>query len=136
MICRSVSHQSRAMSAAMLNKPILFHPLSSSPCFPCLSGSKMKLELSLVVHGCWVGVLTGLGRTALPGGVCCMYTRCCTMPQLTHDTLHTLNNLPSVIQLTLDTLCKPITLSHTTLSLFLNPLAREYLIDLLFVSCF
>uniref|UniRef100_A0A673YRR3 Queuine tRNA-ribosyltransferase accessory subunit 2 n=1 Tax=Salmo trutta TaxID=8032 RepID=A0A673YRR3_SALTR len=64
----------------------------------------MKLELSLVVHGCWVGVLTGLGRTALPGGVCCMYTRCCTMPQLTHDTLHTLNNLPSVTQLTLDTL--------------------------------
>uniref|UniRef100_A0A8C8FFI4 Uncharacterized protein n=1 Tax=Oncorhynchus tshawytscha TaxID=74940 RepID=A0A8C8FFI4_ONCTS len=65
---------------------------------------KMKLELSLVVQGCWVGVLTGHGRTALPGGVCCMYTHCCTMPQLTHDTLHTLNNLPSITQLTLDTL--------------------------------
>uniref|UniRef100_A0A4W5NNY3 Queuine tRNA-ribosyltransferase accessory subunit 2 n=1 Tax=Hucho hucho TaxID=62062 RepID=A0A4W5NNY3_9TELE len=77
----------------------------------------MKLELSLVVQGCRVGVLTGLSRTALPGGVCCMYTRCCTMPQLTHDTLHTLNNLPSITQLTLDTLRTCYIVTHHTLSL-------------------
>jgi queuine tRNA-ribosyltransferase subunit QTRTD1 len=67
----------------------------------------MKLELSMVVQGCRLGVLTGLGRAGqhsieVPG--CLLYTRCGSVPHLTQDTLHTLNNLPSVTQLTLNTL--------------------------------
>ncbi|XP_010888340.2 queuine tRNA-ribosyltransferase accessory subunit 2 isoform X1 [Esox lucius] len=69
----------------------------------------MKLELSRVVQGCRLGVLTGLGRAGqhsleVPG--CLLYTRCGSVPHLTQDTLHTLKNLPSVTQLTLDTLAE------------------------------
>ncbi|XP_014037027.2 queuine tRNA-ribosyltransferase accessory subunit 2 isoform X2 [Salmo salar] len=76
--------------------------------FTCF-GSWMKLELSLVVQGCRLGVLTGLGKAGqhsleVPG--CLLYTRCGTVPHLTQDTLHTLNNLPSVTQLTLNTLAE------------------------------
>ena len=67
----------------------------------------MKLELSRVVHGCRLGVLTGLGRTGqqsldVPG--CMLYTRCGTVPHLTQDTLQTLGSLPPLTQVTLSTL--------------------------------
>ncbi|ROK23360.1 Queuine tRNA-ribosyltransferase accessory subunit 2 [Anabarilius grahami] len=65
----------------------------------------MKLELSRVVQGCRLGVLTGLGKSGqhsleLPG--CLLYTRCATVPHLTQDTLHTLSDLPSVTQVSVD----------------------------------
>ncbi|KAJ3611426.1 hypothetical protein NHX12_021441 [Muraenolepis orangiensis] len=67
----------------------------------------MKLELTRVVQGGYrLGVLKEIGRAAqtsleVPG--CVLYTRCGTVPHLTHDTLHTLRNLPSVTQLSLST---------------------------------
>ncbi|XP_030625468.1 queuine tRNA-ribosyltransferase accessory subunit 2 [Chanos chanos] len=69
----------------------------------------MKLELSRIVQGCRLGVLTGLGKTGqhsleIPG--CLLYTRCATVPHLTQDTLHTLNSLPSVTQIAVDTLAE------------------------------
>ncbi|XP_036376523.1 queuine tRNA-ribosyltransferase accessory subunit 2 [Megalops cyprinoides] len=69
----------------------------------------MKLELSRVVQGCRRGVLTGLGRSGghsleLPG--CLLYTRCASVPHLTHDTLHNLPHLPTVTQISLDSLAE------------------------------
>ncbi|XP_065114231.2 queuine tRNA-ribosyltransferase accessory subunit 2 isoform X2 [Paramisgurnus dabryanus] len=70
----------------------------------------MKLELSRVVQGCRLGVLTGLGKTGhqhsleVPG--CFLYSRCATVPHLTQDTLHTLSDLPSVTQVTVDSLAE------------------------------
>ncbi|XP_043083041.1 queuine tRNA-ribosyltransferase accessory subunit 2 isoform X2 [Puntigrus tetrazona] len=69
----------------------------------------MKLELSRVVQGCRLGVLTGLGKAAqrsleVPG--CLLYTRCATVPHLTQDTLHTLRDLPSVTQVSVDSLAE------------------------------
>ncbi|XP_076146746.1 queuine tRNA-ribosyltransferase accessory subunit 2 isoform X1 [Alosa pseudoharengus] len=69
----------------------------------------MKLEISRVVQGCRLGVLTGLGKTGghsleTPG--CLLYTRCGSVPHLTQDTLHTLTNLPAVTQVTLATLAE------------------------------
>lgn len=56
-----------------------------------------------------LGVLTGLGMTGqhsleTPG--CLLYTHFGTVPHLTHDTLHTLNNLPSVTQIPLSTIAE------------------------------
>ncbi|XP_063063554.1 queuine tRNA-ribosyltransferase accessory subunit 2 isoform X2 [Engraulis encrasicolus] len=69
----------------------------------------MKLELSRVVQGCRLGVLTELGKTGqhsleTPG--CLLYTRCASVPHLTQDTLHTLTDLPAVTQVTLSTLAE------------------------------
>ncbi|XP_048031026.1 queuine tRNA-ribosyltransferase accessory subunit 2 isoform X2 [Megalobrama amblycephala] len=69
----------------------------------------MKLELSRVVQGCRLGILTGLGKSGqhsleLPG--CLLYTRCATVPHLTQDTLHTLSDLPSVTQVSVDSLAE------------------------------
>ncbi|XP_049604767.1 queuine tRNA-ribosyltransferase accessory subunit 2 isoform X1 [Syngnathus scovelli] len=70
----------------------------------------MKLELSRVLQGgSRLGVLKGLGRTGqhsleVPG--CLLYTRCGTVPHLTHDTLHSLDKLPSVTQVSLDHLAE------------------------------
>ncbi|XP_056104869.1 queuine tRNA-ribosyltransferase accessory subunit 2 isoform X1 [Rhinichthys klamathensis goyatoka] len=69
----------------------------------------MKLELSRVVQGCRLGFLTGLGKSGqysleLPG--CLLYTRCATVPHLTQDTLHTLRDLPSVTQVSVDSLAE------------------------------
>ncbi|CAN9506298.1 unnamed protein product [Ophioblennius macclurei] len=73
------------------------------------AGSRMKLELTRVLQGSSsgggrLGVLTGLGRTGqnsleLPG--CLLYTHLGTVPHLTQDSLLSLNNLPSVTQVTL-----------------------------------
>ncbi|XP_051971062.1 queuine tRNA-ribosyltransferase accessory subunit 2 isoform X2 [Xyrauchen texanus] len=69
----------------------------------------MQLELSRVVQGCRLGVLSGLGKTGqhsleVPG--CLLYTRCATVPHLTQDTLHTLSDLPTVTQVTVDCLAE------------------------------
>uniref|UniRef100_A0A673KWP2 Queuine tRNA-ribosyltransferase accessory subunit 2 n=1 Tax=Sinocyclocheilus rhinocerous TaxID=307959 RepID=A0A673KWP2_9TELE len=69
----------------------------------------MKLELSRVVQGCRLGVLAGLGKSEqhsleVPG--CLLYTRCATVPHLTQDTLHTLRDLPSVTQVSVDCLAE------------------------------
>ncbi|XP_053467464.1 queuine tRNA-ribosyltransferase accessory subunit 2 isoform X3 [Ictalurus furcatus] len=69
----------------------------------------MKLELSKVVRGCRLGLLTSIGQTSqhsleVPG--CLLYTRCATVPHLTQDTLHTLHNLPAVTQVTLESLAE------------------------------
>ncbi|XP_016135828.1 queuine tRNA-ribosyltransferase subunit qtrtd1-like isoform X1 [Sinocyclocheilus grahami] len=69
----------------------------------------MKLELSRVVQGCRLGLLTGLGKSGqhsleVPG--CLLYTRCATVPHLTQDTLHTLRDLPSVTQVSVDSLAE------------------------------
>ncbi|XP_057680279.1 queuine tRNA-ribosyltransferase accessory subunit 2 isoform X1 [Corythoichthys intestinalis] len=70
----------------------------------------MKLELSRVLQGgSRLGVLKGLGRTGqhsleVPG--CLLYSRCGTVPHLTQDTLHTLDRLPSVTQVSLDHLAE------------------------------
>lgn len=69
----------------------------------------MKLELSRVVQGCRLGRLTGLGNSGqhsleVPG--CLLYTRCATVPHLTQDTLHTLRDLPSVTQVSVDSLAE------------------------------
>ncbi|XP_066555171.1 queuine tRNA-ribosyltransferase accessory subunit 2 isoform X2 [Amia ocellicauda] len=69
----------------------------------------MKLELSRVVQGCRLGVLSGLGRQAdrslqIPG--CLLYTRCGSVPHLTHETLSTVDSMPTVTQLTLPTLAE------------------------------
>ncbi|XP_077480804.1 queuine tRNA-ribosyltransferase accessory subunit 2 [Stigmatopora argus] len=80
--------------------------LQITPAIPC----KMKLELSRVLQGgSRLGVLKGLGRTGqhsleVPG--CLLYSRCGTVPHLTHDTLHTLDRLPSVTQVSLDHLAE------------------------------
>ncbi|KAI4888006.1 hypothetical protein NFI96_034675, partial [Prochilodus magdalenae] len=71
--------------------------------------SVMKLELSKVVRGCRLGVLAGIGQTGqhsleVPG--CLLYTRCATVPHLTQDTLHTLNSLPTVTQVTMESLAE------------------------------
>ncbi|XP_061614778.1 queuine tRNA-ribosyltransferase accessory subunit 2 isoform X3 [Phyllopteryx taeniolatus] len=71
-----------------------------------MAASRMKLELSRVLQGgSRLGVLKGLGRTGqhsleVPG--CLLYTHCGTVPHLTQDTLHTLDKLPSVTQVSLD----------------------------------
>lgn len=67
----------------------------------------MRLDLSRVAQGCRLGVLTGLGKSGqhsleVPG--CLLYTRCATVPHLTQDTLHTLRDLPSVTQVSVDSL--------------------------------
>ncbi|KAG9332953.1 hypothetical protein JZ751_013982 [Albula glossodonta] len=67
----------------------------------------MRLELRLVLQGCRRGVLTGVGRSGdhsleLPG--CLLYTRCGTVPHLTHQTLHTLQHLPAVTLIPMDSL--------------------------------
>ncbi|KAM9436130.1 queuine tRNA-ribosyltransferase accessory subunit 2 isoform 2-T4 [Clarias gariepinus] len=69
----------------------------------------MKLEISKVVRGCRLGLLTSVGQTEqhsleIPG--CLLYTRCATVPHLTQDTLHTLSNLPAVTQVTLESLAE------------------------------
>ncbi|XP_042365942.1 queuine tRNA-ribosyltransferase accessory subunit 2 isoform X2 [Plectropomus leopardus] len=70
----------------------------------------MKLELCRVVQGSSrLGVLKGLGRSGqhsleVPG--CLLHTHLGTVPHLTQDTLHTLNNLPSVTQVTLSNLAE------------------------------
>ncbi|XP_072544991.1 queuine tRNA-ribosyltransferase accessory subunit 2 [Salminus brasiliensis] len=69
----------------------------------------MKLELSKVVQGCRLGLLTAIGQTGqqsleVPG--CLLYTRCATVPHLTQDTLHTVSSLPAVSQVTLDSLAE------------------------------
>ncbi|NP_001112368.2 queuine tRNA-ribosyltransferase accessory subunit 2 [Danio rerio] len=69
----------------------------------------MKLELSRVVQGCRLGVLTGLGKLGqhsleVPG--CLLYTRCATVPHLTQDTLLTLSDLPAVTQVSVDSLAE------------------------------
>ncbi|XP_061522525.1 queuine tRNA-ribosyltransferase accessory subunit 2 [Phycodurus eques] len=71
-----------------------------------MAANRMKLELSRVLQGgSRLGVLKGLGRTGkhsleVPG--CLLYTHCGTVPHLTQDTLHTLDKLPSVTQVSLD----------------------------------
>ncbi|KTG02614.1 hypothetical protein cypCar_00003429 [Cyprinus carpio] len=69
----------------------------------------MRLDLSRVAQGCRLGVLTGLGKSGqhsleVPG--CLLYTRCATVPHLTQDTLHTLRDLPSVTQVSVDSLAE------------------------------
>ncbi|XP_028826458.1 queuine tRNA-ribosyltransferase accessory subunit 2 isoform X2 [Denticeps clupeoides] len=69
----------------------------------------MKLELSRIVQGCRLGVLTGLGKTgthSLEFPACVLYTRCASVPHLTQDTLRTLGGLPAVTQLTTATLAE------------------------------
>ncbi|KAJ8279332.1 hypothetical protein COCON_G00063980 [Conger conger] len=67
----------------------------------------MRLELCRVLQQCRRGVLLDLGNSGvhsleLPG--CLLYTRCGTVPHLTHHTLSTLKHLPAATQLTLDSL--------------------------------
>ncbi|XP_034025312.1 queuine tRNA-ribosyltransferase accessory subunit 2 [Thalassophryne amazonica] len=75
-----------------------------------MAAGRIKMELTHVVQGrSRLGVLKGLGRTGqysveVPG--CLLYTRCGTVPHLTHDTLYTLTHLPSVTQVTLSTLAE------------------------------
>ncbi|XP_077592323.1 queuine tRNA-ribosyltransferase accessory subunit 2 [Stigmatopora nigra] len=70
----------------------------------------MKLELSRVLQGgSRLGVLKGLGRMGkhsleVPG--CLLYSRCGAVPHLTQDTLHTLDRLPSITQVSLDHLAE------------------------------
>ncbi|KAI1891212.1 hypothetical protein AGOR_G00141460 [Albula goreensis] len=69
----------------------------------------MRLELRRVLQGCRRGVLTGVGRSGdhsleLPG--CLLYTRCGTVPHLTHQTLHTLQHLPAVTLIPMDSLAE------------------------------
>ncbi|KAL4624718.1 queuine tRNA-ribosyltransferase accessory subunit [Arapaima gigas] len=69
----------------------------------------MKLELSRLAQGTRLGVLSGLGRLQehsleVPG--CLLYTRCGSVPHLTHDTLNTLDHLPAVTQLPLATIAE------------------------------
>ncbi|MBN3326665.1 QTRT2 ribosyltransferase, partial [Atractosteus spatula] len=69
----------------------------------------MKLDVSRVVQGCRLGVLSQLGRNGdrsveVPG--CLLPTRCGSVPHLTHDTLRTLDSLPAAAQLTLATLAE------------------------------
>ncbi|XP_077364413.1 queuine tRNA-ribosyltransferase accessory subunit 2 [Festucalex cinctus] len=70
----------------------------------------MKLELYRVIQGgSRLGVLKGLGKTGqhsleVPG--CLLYTHCGTVPHLTQDTLHTMDKLPSVTQVSLDHLAE------------------------------
>ncbi|XP_053715876.1 queuine tRNA-ribosyltransferase accessory subunit 2 isoform X2 [Synchiropus splendidus] len=65
----------------------------------------MKLELTRVLHGgSRLGVLKGLGRSGqqsveVPG--CLLYTHLGAVPHLTQETLHTLNKLPPVTQVTM-----------------------------------
>ncbi|XP_068437352.1 queuine tRNA-ribosyltransferase accessory subunit 2 isoform X1 [Clinocottus analis] len=75
-----------------------------------MAGSRMKLELSRVVQGRGrLGVLKELGKTGqhsleVPG--CLLHTHLGTVPHLTQETLHTLSNLPSVIQVTLSNIAE------------------------------
>ncbi|XP_054621940.1 queuine tRNA-ribosyltransferase accessory subunit 2 [Dunckerocampus dactyliophorus] len=75
-----------------------------------MAASKMKLELSRVLQGgSRLGVLKGLGKTGqhsleVPG--CLLYTHCGTVPHLTQETLHSLDKLPSVTQVTLSHLAE------------------------------
>nr|XP_057915564.1 queuine tRNA-ribosyltransferase accessory subunit 2 [Doryrhamphus excisus] len=75
-----------------------------------MAASKMKLELTRVLHGgSRLGVLKGLGKTGqhsleVPG--CLLYTHCGTVPHLTRETLHSLDELPSVTQVTLSDLAE------------------------------
>ncbi|XP_015196650.2 queuine tRNA-ribosyltransferase accessory subunit 2 isoform X1 [Lepisosteus oculatus] len=69
----------------------------------------MKLDVSRVVQGCRLGVLSQLGRNGdrsveVPG--CLLSTRCGSVPHLTHDTLRTLDSLPAATQLTLASLAE------------------------------
>ncbi|XP_062841609.1 queuine tRNA-ribosyltransferase accessory subunit 2 isoform X2 [Trichomycterus rosablanca] len=69
----------------------------------------MKFELSKVVRGCRLGLLTSVGQTgghSLEVPSCLLYTRCATVPHLTQETLHTLSNLPAVTQVSLDSLAE------------------------------
>lgn len=68
---------------------------------------KMKLNLCKIVDGCRLGTLTNLGKKAvqsmeIPG--CLLYTKMGTAPHLTHDTLHNIQGLPVVAQISLTTL--------------------------------
>ncbi|KAM9712990.1 queuine tRNA-ribosyltransferase accessory subunit 2 isoform 1-T1 [Menidia menidia] len=75
-----------------------------------MAGTRMKLELSHVVQGrSRLGVLKGLGKTGqhsleVPG--CLLYTHFGSVPHLTQDTLHYLNKLPSVTQVTLSNIAE------------------------------
>ncbi|KAJ8276950.1 hypothetical protein GJAV_G00069720 [Gymnothorax javanicus] len=69
----------------------------------------MRLQLRRVLQECRRGVLLDLGKSGehsleLPG--CLLYTRCGTVPHLTHDVLGALKHLPVVTQLTLDALAE------------------------------
>ncbi|XP_013911504.1 PREDICTED: queuine tRNA-ribosyltransferase subunit QTRTD1 [Thamnophis sirtalis] len=67
----------------------------------------MKLNLCKIVDGCRLGTLTNLGKKEvqsmeIPG--CLLYTKMGTAPHLTHDTLHSIQGLPVVVQISLTTL--------------------------------
>ncbi|KAJ8413172.1 hypothetical protein AAFF_G00091680 [Aldrovandia affinis] len=69
----------------------------------------MRLEMCRVLQGVRRGALLGVGRGGeqrleLPG--CLLYTRCGTVPHLTDHTLHTLQRLPAVTQVTMDSLAE------------------------------
>ncbi|XP_075448954.1 queuine tRNA-ribosyltransferase accessory subunit 2 [Ascaphus truei] len=69
----------------------------------------MKLSLSKVVNGARLGVINSLGRNGdktleVPG--CLLYTKTCSPPHLTHDTLQTIEGVPSVTHITLSTLAE------------------------------
>lgn len=66
----------------------------------------MKLEIFKAIQGgCRLGVLKGVSRMGQPHSMevpgCLMFSHAGTVPHLTQDTLHTLNNLPPVTQVTL-----------------------------------
>lgn len=91
----------------MQSNELLIDALTQLTTLECTGA--MKLELSKVVRGCRVGLLTSFGQTSqhsleVPG--CLLYTRCATVPHLTQDTLRTLHNLPAVTQVTLESLAE------------------------------
>ncbi|KAM4796851.1 queuine tRNA-ribosyltransferase accessory subunit 2 isoform 2-T2 [Rhinophrynus dorsalis] len=69
----------------------------------------MKLNLSKVVGGARLGVISSLGKNGdkileVPG--CLLYTKTGSPPHLTHDTLQTIEGVPSVTHITLSTLAE------------------------------
>ncbi|KAG8450069.1 hypothetical protein GDO86_002622 [Hymenochirus boettgeri] len=67
----------------------------------------MKLTLSKISTGARLGVISSLGRNGaqtleVPG--CLLYTKTGSPPHLTHDTLQTIDGVPSVTHITLSTL--------------------------------
>ncbi|XP_053561811.1 queuine tRNA-ribosyltransferase accessory subunit 2 isoform X2 [Bombina bombina] len=69
----------------------------------------MKLILNNVVNGARLGVISSLGRNGdkvleVPG--CLLYTKTGSPPHLTHDTLQTIEGVPSVTHITLSTLAE------------------------------
>ncbi|XP_070606042.1 queuine tRNA-ribosyltransferase accessory subunit 2 isoform X2 [Erythrolamprus reginae] len=68
---------------------------------------KMKVNLCKIVDGCRLGTLINLGKKSvqsmeIPG--CLLYTKMGTAPHLTHDTLHNIQGVPVVAQISLTTL--------------------------------